>query len=42
MNSAEYIAVAAGLISVWQGVSAVKKAFQIHEQAVIWTLAIPF
>jgi hypothetical protein len=42
MTTSEYLAVAAGLLSVWQGVERVTEHFAIHSEALTWTLAIPF
>ncbi|WP_275395082.1 hypothetical protein [Spiribacter vilamensis] len=41
MSSAEYLAVAAGLVGVWSGVDRVIKALGSHGDGVLWTLAIP-
>ena len=41
MSSAEYLAVAAGLIGLWSGIDRVIEALDRHGDSVLWTLAIP-
>lgn len=42
MSANEYLAVAAGLVSVWYVVDLVADQFAMHQQSLLWTLAIPF
>ena len=41
MSSAEYLAITAGLITVWQGVEPIIYWLTIHEERLLWSLAIP-
>lgn len=42
MSSAEYLAVAAGLIGLWSGIDRLIKALGTHAEGALWSLAIPF
>ena len=42
MSSAEYIAVAAGLIVTWQGIESVIDWLSLREQNLLWAFSIPF
>lgn len=41
MSSTEYIAVAAGLIAVWQGVEQATAWLSLREQNLLWAFSIP-
>lgn len=41
MSSAEYLAITAGLITVWQGVEQVIYWLTVHEERLLWSLSIP-
>ena len=41
MSSAEYLAVASGLVGVWQGAEAIVEWLGRHESGVVWSLALP-
>lgn len=41
MSSAEYLAVAAGLLGVWSGIDRVIRALGTYADSALWSLAIP-
>lgn len=41
MSSAEYLAITAGLVTVWQGTEQIITWLTVHEQRLLWSLAIP-
>lgn len=42
MTSAEYIAVSAGLITIWQGFQYAADWLSTREQNLLWAFSIPF
>ncbi len=42
MSSAEYLAVAAGLIAVWSGLQYAGDWLSTREQNLLWAFSIPF
>ena len=41
MSTTEYLAIAAGLIVVWQSVETVLHYLEIREQRLLWSFALP-
>ncbi|WP_255424890.1 hypothetical protein [Spiribacter sp. 2438] len=41
MSTAEYLAIAAGLVVVWQGADAVIAMLSLREERLLWTFSLP-